>query len=314
MSRHLICLTIDTDPDGLSGPTTDRRALSWRGLERIGDLVNCLDDGGQDAARPVPITWFVRADGQIRDQLGSTTWLFETFAARWTAATARGDEIGWHPHLYRHARGEHEPTLILDPREACEELERLWSDLTAAGVRAACFRNGEAWHLSETYALVERLGFSVDSTVVPGRGGVAGHPMDWRGAPNEAYYPCANDLRRPGPRRALLEVPMNTWRVAAPHDERPKLRYMNPAIHAALFDRALADLPVRSIAPPAIWVLILHPDEVMMAARPDGLYAHSVRSTCRNVRALCRRLEQEGAAEFVTLSEAAARRRAAQQL
>ena len=35
MKKHLLCLTLDTDPDGLNGRTPDRQSLEWEGLERV---------------------------------------------------------------------------------------------------------------------------------------------------------------------------------------------------------------------------------------------------------------------------------------
>ena len=36
--KHLLCLSVDTDPDGLSGRVTNRQTLEWEGLERVQSL------------------------------------------------------------------------------------------------------------------------------------------------------------------------------------------------------------------------------------------------------------------------------------
>ncbi len=36
--KHLLCLTVDTDPDGLSGKVTNRQTLKWAGLESVQSL------------------------------------------------------------------------------------------------------------------------------------------------------------------------------------------------------------------------------------------------------------------------------------
>ena len=38
MKKHLMCLTVDTDPDGLSGKVTNRKCLAWEGLEQLQSL------------------------------------------------------------------------------------------------------------------------------------------------------------------------------------------------------------------------------------------------------------------------------------
>ncbi len=151
MSRHLLCLTIDTDPDGLSGKVINRQTLRWEGLKHLQRLP---EDLARDARLGrVPITWFVRADGQLESILGSAAYLLETFDEFWTKLRAAGDELGWHPHLYRQERPDDAALLIADPREAQDELERLWSKLNAT-FHPTSFRNGEGWHTPETYSAV----------------------------------------------------------------------------------------------------------------------------------------------------------------
>ena len=82
MTKHLLCLTVDTDPDGLSGRVTNRQTLAWEGLEQLQNFADKLADIAQ--LGHVPITWFVRADGQLQSILGSASYLLETYDAFWT--------------------------------------------------------------------------------------------------------------------------------------------------------------------------------------------------------------------------------------
>jgi hypothetical protein len=229
---------------------------------------------------------------------------------------ASGDELGWHPHLYRQAKAEDAAVLITDPNEAKDELERLWSSLKTRFSPAA-FRNGEGWHAPETYSTVERLGFRCDSTAIPGRAGGSGHPMNWDTAPNQPYFPASQALCRPGPERPLLELPMNTWRLKAPHDTAPRLRYMNPAVHSDLFANALKNWENECTRLPAellIWVMIFHPDEVLATQGKDGLYSRSTRVLCANLAAMAESLRSMGHDfEWVTISDASERWRKYQQ-
>jgi hypothetical protein len=262
------------------------------------------------------MTWFVRADGQLESILGNTAYLLETYNTFWTSVRKAGDEVAWHPHLYRQERAKDEAIILTDPLEAQEELERLWSDLKAV-LSPTAFRNGEGWHLPETFAAVERLGFCCDSTAIPGRTGGPGHPMNWDGAPNQPYFPLSNDLCKPGPARPLLELPMNTWHLQAPHDVTPRLRYMNPAVHPRLFANALKNWENACkllSADLCVWVMIFHPDEVLATRGEDALYSRSTQALCTNLVALAdtlRRIEHDF--EWVTVSDAAERWRGHQQ-
>ncbi len=312
MKHHLICLTIDLDPDGLSGVYVDRSALTWHGVDDILPLPEELE--ARRAAlggRRIPITWFIRVDGQLRSAFGSSLHLVHAFEGFWEEVRAAGDELAWHPHLYHQPRPGQAPELLTDPNESAEELERLWEELAEAPFLPTAFRNGEGWHTATTYETVERLGMTCDSTAMPGLEGGPGHPKNWLGAPNQPYYPGGSDLRRAGPSRSLLEVPMTTWRFQAPYDSEPRVRYMNPAVHPQLFSRALGDWQriVRAMAGKlSVWIFILHPDEVMPGPRSNLLYALSREAVIENLVAFVERIcHLDESFEFTTVSEAANR-------
>lgn len=311
MKHHLFCLTIDTDPDGLSGLSVNRRTLSWEGLILAQNFPGELEKSSAQFASLIPITWFIRIDGQLRDILGTSLYLLEKYENFWRKVENLGHELGWHPHLYRQPSLADEPLLITDSSEACEELERLWDDLKTHSFRPRVFRNGEGWHCPQTLDVVEKFGLICDSTAIPGRVGRSGHPQDWSGTLNQPYFPDPEDIRKPGSRRPLLEVPLNTWHFQTSYDIRPRLRYMNPAIHSILFDQALNDWEklVRDIKQTfCVWVLIFHPDEIMIAEKPDLLYAHSSQTVIQNLVALIERVRRAGHTfEFTTLSDAATR-------
>jgi hypothetical protein len=308
VKKHLLCLTVDTDPDGLSGKVTNRQTLSWEGLDRLQNLPEQL--ARFDKLGRVPITWFVRADGQLESILGSSSYLLEKYGSFWTSVQASGDELGWHPHLYRQRNPSEAAVLISDPKQAREELERLWTGLKVS-FHPRAFRNGEGWHAPETYSAVERLGFRCDSTAIPGRNGGLGHPMNWDGAPNQPYFPLADDLCQSGSDRPLLELPMNTWLLQAPHDPAPRVRYMNPAVHSHLFAKALKNWENECTLLPAdllIWVMIFHPDEVLSAQGEDGLYSRSTHVLCTNLVLIAETLQRLGHGfEWATVSSAAER-------
>jgi hypothetical protein len=311
MKHHLICLTADTDPDGLSGKVTNRRALAWQGLTQAQQLPEDLHELSASLGSPIPLTWFVRADGQLRDLLGTSLYLLDKFEDFWNQVRDLGHEIGWHPHLYTHSSACDEPVLVTDPSEASAELERLWNDLQTSSFIPTAFRNGEGWHCAQTLRTVEKFSLVCDSTAIPGRAGGNHHPMNWLGTPNQPYFPDNDDIRVPGAERPLLEMPMNTWLVQAPYDTEPHLRYMNPAIHESLFAVAL-DRWETSInddhSSLYVWVLIFHPDEIMDVEKPDLLYAHSRAALCRNIQKIANRVQQAGHTfDFATLSDAALR-------
>jgi hypothetical protein len=309
LKRHLLCLTLDTDPDGLNGRVPDRRSLEWEGLVQVQHLPEKLDHLAGKIGR-VPLTWFVRADGQLESHFGSSAYLLENYSEFWAMVRKAGHEVGWHPHLYREGNVEGAVRIISDPIEARDELERLWNKLKAI-FRPTAFRNGEGWHIPETFVTIERLGFACDSTAIPGRKGNSGHPLNWVGAPNQPYFPHADDLSKPGPARNTLEVPMNTWHLKAPYDDSARVRYMNPAVHPHLFAKAWENWEAALKGLPGdlcVWVMIFHPDEVLSTRGPDALYARSTDALCSNLSTISDGLQRLGHKfEWATVSHAAER-------
>jgi len=204
--------------------------------------------------------------------------------------------------------GGQQATLITADDEACDELSRIWDDLQAAQFVPRIFRNGEAWHTPQTLATIERLGLLYDSTALPGVA-TAGHIRNWRETINQPFFPDPVDVRRPGPPRATLEIPMNTWNVKAPYEAQPRLRYMNPAVHADIFDRALQSWNgTTRAAALSVWVLICHPDEAWPKRGPDQLYARCLDTLEKNIARLIEHVGSAGQTlEFVTMSEAGQR-------
>ena len=307
MKKHLLCLTLDTDPDGLNAKNPNRDSLEFEGLnyvQRLPEELSVLSDRiGQ-----VPMTWFVRADGQIESAFRTPAYLLEKYNDFWARVQNAGDEVAWHPHLYRQAQPGHATEIMDDPVEASDELERLWGKLSTI-LRPTAFRNGEGWHLPETYAAVERLGFACDSTAIPGRRGSTGHPMNWERTPNQPYFPASDDLCRAGSPRSMVELPMNSWRLQAPYDDAPRIRYMNPAVRSQLFAAGLENWQVsfdHLNTDLYVWVMIFHPEEVLSSRGPDSLYSRSVRELCSNLVAMVEVLQRLGHDfRWVTVSRAA---------
>jgi hypothetical protein len=283
----------------MTAAVMNRQTLSWRGLENAPRLIDALRPLSSSGS--IPITWFIRVDRQLQQAYGSALYLLDRFASFWSEMLAAGHELAWHPHLYD---GGSDIPVIAGPMAAASEIAVLGRELAAAGFHPSSFRNGEGWHSTETFNAVEDLGLCWDSTAIPGRLGPPGHPMVWSGVPNRPYFPSSTDIRVPGFRRRLLEVPMNTWMLQAPYDSAPRLRYINPAVHEALFESALQTLPL-DCPGPHVWTLVLHPDEALTESPRDLLYSRSPETVFRNVQSFADALRSAGhTIRFATVSSA----------
>src|SRR5262249_29889442 len=151
---------------------------------------------------------------------------------------ARGNELGWHPHLYEKRvdpSGDERYFPIRDEAAACEQIVSTFRAIGRAGLAFESVRIGEAWHASRAMCTLDTLGLRVDSTAIPGRSRNDDVlSFDWRPTPAQPYHPSRKDHRvpaAPGSEEslAILEIPMTTVPIRADYDREPLARYLNLA-------------------------------------------------------------------------------------
>jgi len=304
MAKHHICLTIDCDPDGLSGNVINRNANSWNSLNY---LCNLNEELSSNVKFNVPITWFLRIDNQIKDIFGNSLYLYEKFEVFWKNNFLLGNELAWHPHFY--TKGENNETIIMeDKHQLSETMDELWEDIRSQNLLFSSFRNGEGWLSSDILSKIEKFGFKVDSSVLPGMYRTDGHPMNWKQSPNYPYYINSLALEEPQKESNIIEFPINTWMTRTSYDKNPRLRYMNPAIHHHIFKDAVSfwkESIIKLNQKHYFWVFILHPEEIMEKNKNDLLYGYSRNNMYENLNLFNKVIKQMGDEfEYSTLSKA----------
>lgn len=275
----LLAVTVDADNDDVS-ISSERNALSWHALDLIpafGDLF---------ARRRLAATWFVRADNQLAEAYGRSDYLLARHADWWERFAERGDEIGWHPHVYRWVSDRWQAEW--DEQEFVAKLRATWADLCGRGYSFQSVRIGEAFCSDAIMRTLGTCGLRADATAIPGRTrDDLDRRFDWGPTPNQPYRPSLADYRVGGaPAYAnLVEVPLTTLTFQARYDSRPLLRYVNPAYHPPIFrdgiDRYLGELDrTRS---ESVLTMVIHPDEALAHSTPHGLYAYSLDAVEENL-------------------------------
>jgi hypothetical protein len=295
----LIAVTVDVDNDGLS-TADERNQLSWRALELIPSIADIVH------AHCLPVTWFVRADAQLRDIYGHASYLLDHHGALWRQLRDQGDEVGWHPHLYSAGSdgiyGPESDTALL-----LKQLRVTHAELRKQGHKFASVRIGEAIGNNAIMHTLAELGLRVDSSAIPGRRrNDKSRTFDWSISPNAPYRPSVSDHRVPGDATLpIVEIPMTVFRVQAPYDPAPLPRYANLAYRPAIFAEAMARWfdSVADHSADFVLTLILHPDEVMAQPQDHPLYARSLDALQSNIDAVMkiaqsRRFEVVGSTIF----------------
>lgn len=301
-----IALTFDLDPDVFDAsidPESHRSRLTWLcitlGISRIQEALASVS-----AFRGVapPCTWFVRVDNQIADIYGRPAYLLKEHDEIFRAAQKRGDEISWHPHLYRRVGGNWMQET--DDAALAEALKSSVADMRQMGYQVECSRIGEAYGSSGIMRSLSELGIKYDATAMAGRRRVDDQRLiDWLPTPSDGYRPSRADHRVPGkPDFPIIEVPMSMLQVKAEYDERPILRYLDLSFHPASLATGLSDL----VKDAPHLVAVTHPSAILAECRPSkahGLLSYAIEGLVENVLAIIACAEAAGrSVQFVTMS------------
>ncbi|HEY0444297.1 MAG TPA: hypothetical protein VGC90_08750 [Candidatus Limnocylindrales bacterium] len=217
-------LCFDVEPDEIDVQLGPRPWLGFERLvERVADLRAQLSD---TTGRPARLNWFLRMDPQIAVSHGAPGWAADRYGDALEALRAAGDEIGVHPHAWRHVGGaarwvaDHGDAEWVD---ACIRMSFEAYEL-AFGRPCRSVRFGDRFFSSRAIALAASLGARHDLTLEPGspamarmhRAPATGRIPSMMGVPRYAYTALAADPLRPrpssttGPGVAIRMIPLTS--------------------------------------------------------------------------------------------------------
>jgi len=244
VERLCVVIGCDVDPDrhsmvkGVSGS-----GLSWRGLtEGTPRLKNAVSRITDCHGRSPVFTWLIRADEQIQKLNGEYGWVLTEYRSLLTDLESSGDELGWHPHLWRwSSRNKVWLQDVFDTTWQTTMLKTAYhAYVREFPGRARSVRMGWDYHNNETMRALSTLGVTVDfsalprmqSRVVSGRTKME-NQFDWSITPRSIYRPSTSDYRRPARSgeivHGLIEAPnfVSTsivWGMAAAAQMARKMR------------------------------------------------------------------------------------------
>jgi len=264
----------------------------------------------------IAVTWFVRSDSQVAENTGSAAGLVRGWSDFWEEMRNYGDEIAWHPHLYRRRASGWTP--IQDPKKLAAEAERVWNEITSEGWRPVTSRIGESVGSTELMIFLDSTGIKADSTALPGRKRDDGvRRFDWTSTPTEPYHPARCDYSRP-PRTlgsgdriegeealGILEIPFTMARIRAPYDPTNDSggsikRYIDLSYDPARLADAMKTIPQRL----SYLTLVVHPLQASGREIPDGgLVAGGHEVLRKNMRTIMGTIERMGRSPiFLTMA------------
>jgi len=209
---------------------------------------------------------------------GDTAFVATAFESFWRERLAAGDEVGWHPHLWRYSERHrlwYQETRDIDWMASClrdghTALARHFRILTA--------KSGWTFHTNDTMRIFEELGVAADLSALPGMSYAAAIPgsdlplgcFDWERTPQEPYLPNPADYQRPAVRRgrSIVEIPNWTFptgrirNIRRALHGRPPRDFANLAKHPWLVGNGFSR-PPWSVP----FVCYFHPEELLGFSR-----------------------------------------------
>lgn len=334
-----VLIGVDCDPDrpsfGGTGLAQKSQAMIWKGVtEGIFRVLEAREKAGSLSPK---ITWNIRSDDQIEQVYGHAGWAAAEFLKLWERLKTEGDEIAWHPHLWRWNRDAHawyQEVQDLPWMEECLE-KGINGFREIFGAKPMSVHSGWCFHNNTTMQRISTLGVRVDYSALPGMqsigvprksGALSDNEYDWRQTPPTPYSPSREDYRVPasslGSALPLLEIPEYTfpslpvWALGLWANVKKstwggrrrllsQLCYQRSFVqintHPRLFAMAL-DRGFWEEGTSPFFASHFHPDEFLS----QNGRRYGVNFLFQNLRMLATRAEQKGGTlRFVTASEAA---------
>lgn len=293
-----IAITFDTESDfGVRG--SEISPPEWNNLESVRAIREALASITQE----LRCTWFVRADDQLDQMFSDPCYLLKSHAYIWELFENQGDEIGWHPHIYRFENNVWKPET--DDARMIASLENVFADVKEFRPGICSSRIGEAYQSNAIMGALDRLGIKVDSTAMPGRiRADQERVMDWSKTPGIPYFPSTEDYRVPGQQNlAILEAPMTMVETKVSYDQEPLRRYLNLSFRHEVMRPGLTHCAENR----QIIVSITHPFEILKDFAPEEphpLLSYSIDNAVENLSYLLERCKDlNRPVQFIIMSD-----------
>jgi hypothetical protein len=218
MTKYPVLFGCDCDPDRLNfSPLSTQKTLSWSGVEKgIPLFREARHRFYNEHGIWIKMTWFVRADYQIKAIHSNAGYCLQNFEDLWRELESEGDEIAWHPHLwdwssekkiwFQNIGNEEFTRYCLDIGH--QAFVKCWGEAPKTVHTGWCYQDNLSMKILSEYGLI------ADSSAVPGHN-TLGHGLadqaDWHRTNGNLYHPSVKDYQRPANSMEkslnILEVP-----------------------------------------------------------------------------------------------------------
>lgn len=226
MKDIIVIIACDCDPDrprynGM--PYNSRKRLVWRGITKGISNAKKIANNFEDSYGENPkFTWFVRSDDQIKEIYGDYAWQYKRFSKLWKGLEKNGDEIGWHPHLWKWSKKYKIWYQEVANEKWIESCLRNGYYAIPKIFKPKSTRMGWNFHNNLTIKILSQLNILVDLSALPNMSSnrcindikLPCGVYDWIGTSETPYFPSLNDYKISSKEiLSILEVPLTCFEI-----------------------------------------------------------------------------------------------------
>lgn len=228
----IIIFCCDTEPDepryGGMGYDIHLGKHTWKGIEegipKAKKITNSVKDVDGCSAK---VTWFLRSDDQMNELYGNPAWMVTNFRDLWRELEDDGDEIGWHPHLWRWNESIKSWYPELEDVTWIEDCLKQGYDKFPEQFELSSCRMCWNFHSNVTMNMMNKLELTVDISALPGQKSIKSDfestdstYYDWEITQDKPYFPSQSDYRREANTNEqslnILEIPITPFQIPLP--------------------------------------------------------------------------------------------------
>ncbi len=256
---------------------------SGKNYERVFQGCQLLDEQIRKEFKNEEIcfTFFIRADDQVKYQFDRSNYLFDFYRDFWMKASQVGDEIGWHPHLYRLRGSLWTPQIDAPGIE--RQIKGCYVELPMDTFFITSSRIGEGRMTNYAMNTLDKVGLKTDSTAMPGRvRNDSDRSFDWSKTPVHPYNPSRfgyGSLGMPGGSLNLLEIPFTMVETLTSYDKAPLRRYLDLTFNPDVLKPGLKN----AIKQSRFIVAVIHPSFIVGGGDGNELILPGIDTVKRNI-------------------------------
>lgn len=195
-----LIVTVDTEEEGLFGEQFSAHGLSVKNLQFLGRFQSLCESWKVSPVYLIdtPVVENDAAAGQLREWVQGGTCEVGAHLHPWCAPPF-GEETSTRNSFHCNLPAELER----------EKLQRLTEAIESRIVRPVSYRAGRYGQSARGLAVLEELGYELDSSVIPYMNYADQGGPDFRRTPDVPYFPSRTDITRTGD-SPILEIPVTT--------------------------------------------------------------------------------------------------------